>query len=78
MWTPRHTHQLEITVNIAKKGCAVACIVCPKEKLTTKYNLYPDKDRFRDFSFKELIKKFSTALLKYQYDVLTNIILNPN
>ena len=26
----------------------------------------------------ELIKKLSTAFIKYQYDVLTNIIFNPN
>ena len=44
MWPPRHTHQLEVTVNIAKNGCAVACIVCPQEKLSTKYNLLKTPD----------------------------------
>ena len=60
MWPPRHTHQLEVTVNIAKNGCAEACIVCPQEKLSTTYNLYPDKDRVRDLSledFKKVIDK---------------------
>ena len=68
MWPPRHTHQLEITVNIAKKGCAVACIVCPQEKLSTKYNLYPDKDRVRDLSFKDFKKAIDKVPLSTRID----------
>ena len=51
MWPARHTSQLEITVNIANKGCAVACIVCPQDKLSKTYNLYPENKLIRDLSF---------------------------
>ena len=51
MWPRRHDKQLEITVNIAKKGCAVACIVCPQEKLSNTYNLYPESELVRDLTF---------------------------
>ena len=53
MWPPRHKTQLEITVNIAHKGCAVACIVCPQDKLSKTYNLYPEKELIRDLSFED-------------------------
>tara|TARA_R110000851_G_scaffold212170_8_gene364857 strand:- start:3185 stop:4873 length:1689 start_codon:yes stop_codon:yes gene_type:complete len=68
MWPPRHTHQLEVTVNIAKNGCAVACIVCPQEKLSTKYNLYPDKDRVRDLSFEDFKKVIDKVPLTTRID----------
>ena len=60
MWPPRHTSQLEITVNIAHKGCAVACIVCPQDKLSKTYNLYPENKLIRDLSF----DTFKTAIDK--------------
>ena len=53
MWPPRHKTQLEVTVNIAHKGCAVACIVCPQDKLSKTYNLYPEKELIRDLSFED-------------------------
>ena len=53
MWPPRHKTQLEVTVNIAHKGCAVACIVCPQDKLSKTYNLYPKKELIRDLSFED-------------------------
>ena len=65
MWPPRHTHQLEVTVNIAKKGCAVACIVCPQEKLSTTYNLYPDKDKL--FLNKILLNKYQLFYKQDKY-----------
>ena len=60
MWPPRYTSQLEITVNIAHKGCAVACIVCPQDKLSKTYNLYPENKLIRDLSF----DTFKTAIDK--------------
>ena len=60
MWPARHTSQLEITVNIANKGCAVACIVCPQDKLSKTYNLYPENKLIRDLSF----DTFKTAIDK--------------
>tara|TARA_R100000152_G_C6772547_1_gene199493 strand:- start:560 stop:2242 length:1683 start_codon:yes stop_codon:yes gene_type:complete len=60
VWPPRHTSQLEITVNIAHKGCAVACIVCPQDKLSKTYNLYPENKLIRDLSF----DTFKTAIDK--------------
>lgn len=60
MWPPRYTSQLEITVNIAHKSCAVACIVCPQDKLSKTYNLYPENKLIRDLSF----DTFKTAIDK--------------
>jgi|TARA_Y100000310_G_scaffold33468_1_gene31648 hypothetical protein len=60
VWPPRYTSQLEITVNIAHKGCAVACIVCPQDKLSKTYNLYPENKLIRDLSF----DTFKTAIDK--------------
>ena len=56
MWKGRTDKQLEITVNIAHKGCAVACIVCPQDKLSSRYNLYPKDELIRDLSF-DMFKK---------------------
>ncbi len=68
MWPPRHTTQLEVTVNIAQKGCAVACIVCPQDKLSSTYNLYPEDKLIRDLSFDTFKKAIDKVPLTTRID----------
>ena len=68
MWPPRHQTQLEVTVNIAYKGCAVACIVCPQDKLSKTYNLYPKDELIRNLSFNNFKKIIDKVPLTTRID----------